>query len=109
MRTLRFVVEDQTLKQDPHCDFSGLVPGTEDYLQVSFSFSSVWIGYGKTVIFRSMLGKVYSQTELKDGKTCVVPIDALKKRAFKMQIVGQRGKQKILTNKLVVNQTGGKE
>lgn len=28
MRTLKFIVEGQAIKQDPNCDFSGLIPGT---------------------------------------------------------------------------------
>ena len=39
MRTLKFIVEGQIIKQDPNCDFSNLVPGTEGYLRAEFSFS----------------------------------------------------------------------
>ena len=39
MRTLKFVVDKQIIKQNPDCDFSGLVPGTDGYLQAEFSFS----------------------------------------------------------------------
>ena len=39
MRTLKFIVEGQIIKQDPSCDFTNLVPGTEGYLRAEFSFS----------------------------------------------------------------------
>ena len=28
MKTLRFIVDNQTIRKDPYCDFSGLVPGS---------------------------------------------------------------------------------
>ena len=42
MRILKFVVENQKIKQDPSCDFSGLVAGTEGYLKAEFVFSKEW-------------------------------------------------------------------
>lgn len=108
MRTLKFIVENQVLKFDPSCDFTGLVPGTEEYLKAEFSFSSEWNGYTKVVGFYSMLGGEYPPRLLNDGKTCLIPAEALKKRAFKIQIMGALGNKKLITNKLAVKQTGGK-
>ena len=39
MRTLKFIVDGQILRQDPTCDFSNIVPGTEGYLIAEFAFS----------------------------------------------------------------------
>jgi hypothetical protein len=108
MRTLRFIVDDQIIKPDPSCDFSGLVPGTEQYLQAEFSFSNEWTGCVKVATFWSMLGKEYPAQILKDGRTCVIPAEALKKQSFKIQVVGKSTDLKILTNKVTVSQTGGK-
>ena len=77
MRTLRFIVDDLILKPDPSCDFTGLVPGTQDYLQAEFTFSPKWNGFTKVASFQSLLGKDYPAQELKDGKTCVIPAEAV--------------------------------
>lgn len=109
MRTLKFIVDDLNIKQDPFCDFSGLVPGTEQYLKAEFSFSSNWNGYVKAATFWSALGKEYDPQVLKDGMSCIIPAAALKKRIFKIKIVGIKDGVKMTTNKVVVAQDGGKE
>jgi hypothetical protein len=107
MRTLKFVVDGQIIKPDPNCDFSDLVPGTEGYLQAEFSFSSEWSGYAKVAGFWSVLGEEYPPQILQAGKTCIIPSDILKKRIFKIQIIGKRGDLRLKTNKIEVKQTGG--
>ena len=107
MRTLRFIVEGQIVKMDPDCDFSGLVPGTEGYLQAEFSCSSEWRDCVKVAGFFSTFGKEYPPQVLKDGCTCMIPREALEKRAFKVQLVGGRKDYKITTNRLTVYQNGG--
>lgn len=108
MRILRFNVEGQIIKQDPNCDFSGLVPGTEGYVQGEFSFSPEWGGCVKVAAFYSVLGQELGCALLKDGKSCVIPKEALKHRAFKVEIVGRKQNLKLITNKVEVTQTGGK-
>jgi hypothetical protein len=107
MRTLRFIVDGQTIVQDPYCDFSGLVPGTQGFLQVEFTFSKEWDNTVKVVGFYSNLGKEYEPRLLKDGKTCVVPSDATKNRIFKVQVFGQNDAYSLKTNKVIVDQKGG--
>lgn len=108
MRTLKFIVDGQVIKQDPSCDFSNLVPGTEEYLTAEFSFSSEWNGYAKVAEFYSALGLEYPPRALKNGKSCLIPSDALGKRIFKVRVIGRKGEEKILTNKVAVSQKGGK-
>lgn len=108
MRSVRFIVNEQIIKQDPTCDFSDLVPGTEGYLQAEFVFSPEWNGYVKVAKFCSNMGREYTPQVLKDGKTCLVPAEALKKRVFKVSIVGKKEKLKLTTNKVAVSQNGGK-
>ena len=110
MRTLKFLVDDQIIKQDPSSDFSGLVPGTERYLQAEFSFSKEWNNSVKVAAFYSMLGTEYTPQILKDGKTCMIPAEALKKRRFKVRVIGEKqGESMFMTNKVTVSQNGGKE
>jgi hypothetical protein len=100
-------VDNQIVKPDPNCDFENLVPGTEEYIQAEFSFSSEWNGCVKVASFWSTLGKEYPAQALKDGKTCIIPIEALNRRSFKMQLIGKNKKLKLTTNKLTINQNGG--
>lgn len=104
MRTLKFIVEGQTIKPDPECDFSGLVPGTEGYLQAEFTFTKEWISTPKVVAFYSRLGTEYTPQALKDGRTCAIPTEALRKRIFKIQVLGKNG---LVTNRLEIDQKGG--
>ena len=104
MRTLRFIVNDQIIEQDPNCDFSGLIPGTEGYLRAEFIFSPEWIGCAKVAAFFSPMGREYPPQVLKDGKTCDIPAEALKKQSFKVQVLGKKKNYKIITNKVAVCQ-----
>ena len=106
MRVLKFVVDGQTIKKDEQCDFSNLVPGTEGYLKVEFSFSPEWHGYVKAARFFSSMGREYPQRMLKDGKSCVVPSEALGKKVFKIQVIGKNTNSKLTTNKVAVSQDG---
>lgn len=109
MRVLKFIVDGQTLKQDPSCDFSNLVPGTENYIKLEFSFSKEWKNLYKIAGFYSMLGGEYEPQRLKDGRSCVVPDDAAKKRMFKVVVGGVDGNgTKLNTNKLTIVQDGGR-
>ena len=107
MRTLKFNVNGQTIKQDPTCSFEGLYPGSEGYLMAEFTFDKEWENAVKVVGFFSNMGKEYEPQLLKDGKTCLIPTDALKNRVFKMQIIGKNAERKLITNKLAINQKGG--
>lgn len=108
MRTLKFIVEGLIIKQDPNCDFENLVPGTDGYLEAEFAFSKEWNGFVKAASFFSPLGFEYPARLLKNGTTCDIPKEALAKRSFKIQIVGQQGVIKMSTNKVEVHQNGGK-
>lgn len=104
MRTLKFIVNGQILQPDPNCDFSGLVPGSSDYLKAEFSFSEEWQNTVKVVGFYTRLGKECEPRVLKDGKSCLIPAEVLEKRFFKIRLLGKNG---LVTNKLEVDQKGG--
>lgn len=108
MRTLRFIVDDQIIRIDPTCDISHLVPGSQGYLLAEFAFSKEWDGCSKVAAFYSPLGREYPPRVLADGKTCVIPFEALEKRTFKVQVIGKKGSLRLQTNKVVVKQNGGK-
>lgn len=107
MRTLRFIVDNKTIKQDPECDFAGLFPGKNSNVRAEFSFSSDWENTVKVVAFWSMLDIEYEPQELKDGKSCSIPAEALSRASFKIQVFGKDNNGKISTNKLTIRQSGG--
>ena len=107
MRTLRFIVKDQIITQDPNCDFTNLVPGTDGYIQAEFLFSSEWDGYVKVVSFSSGKNE-YTPKVLKDGKTCIIPTEALDRYIFMVQVLGKKNDIKLKTNSVAVRQNGGK-
>ena len=107
MRTLKFVVNDQIITQDPNCDFDNLVPGSEGYLQAEFSFSPEWNDCTKVAAFYSVLGKEYPPQILTEENTCMIPSEALKKSFFKISIVGRSSKVRLTTNRITVCQNGG--
>ena len=110
MRILRFIVDGQSITQDPNCDFSGLIPGSKGYLQAEFSFSSDWDNCVKVAAFYSPMGQEYPPQVLKDGKSCIIPSEALKKQVFKIKVIGRRSDGfEIPTNKLAVFQNGGNQ
>lgn len=104
MRTLKFIVEAQTIRQDPNCDFSGLVPGSEGYLKAEFTFSKDWSGCRKVAAFYSNLGREYEPQILNNGDSCMIPSEALQRSIFKMQVIGKKDGYRICTNKLTVVQ-----
>lgn len=109
MRTLRFIVEGQIVRQDPNCDFSGLVPGSEGFVQLAFIFSPEWRDCAKVASFWSNMGKEYPPQLIKHDGTCEIPAEALKRKSFKIKVIGKGQDNKTLTtNKVTVSQNGGK-
>lgn len=106
MRTLKFIVDDQIIRKDPNCDFSGLVPGTQEYLDAEFSFSQAWDNTVRVVAFWRN-GKECEPQFLKDGKRCTIPAEALTSTAFKLAVVGRKKDFKLTTNKVEILQNGG--
>ena len=106
MRVLKYIVDNQIIKPDPNCDFNGLVPGTEGYVKVEFSFSPEWDNCNKVAAFFSQMGKEY-KPQIVENDFCIIPNEALKKRSFKMQLIGSKQNYKITTNKIVIKQNGG--
>lgn len=105
MRTLRFIVEGQIVRRDSECNFDDIIMGTERYLKAEFSFSPEWRNFVKVAGFLTSGREECPPQLLKDGKTCIIPTEALKSPAFSIFIVGKnKMKQKLTTNQVTVNQ-----
>lgn len=101
MRTLEFIITGQKIAKNPDCDFSGIVAGTEGYLQAEFLFSEEWAGCRMAAVFSS-LGKEYPRP-VTEGK-CVIPAEALEWDNFGVRVVGQRENYRITTNEIKIRQ-----
>lgn len=110
MRTLRFRVNKQIISQDPNCNFDGLVPGTEGYLSLHFTFSPEWKDCIKYVGFYSMAGRQFLPQPVGKDNTCLVPKEAARLSNFKIQITGARpdGNYTITSNRILIQQKGDK-
>ena len=107
MRVLRFNVNGQIITKSPNCDFDNIVPGSSGYLKAEFTFSSEWQGFIKAAsFFRN--GKKCPAVLLNDGKSCVIPAEALTGRRFSISITGKNKKDvRMTTNTVEVVQNGG--
>ena len=101
MRTLKFIIAAQAIIKDPDCDFTGIVAGTQGYLQAEFSFSEEWQGCRMAAVFSSMR-KEYPQP-IKNGR-CVIPAEALEWDNFGVRVVGEKEGYRITTNEVKVKQ-----
>lgn len=107
MRTLRFIVDNETIKQDPSCDFTGLFPGKNSDIRAEFVFSPEWKNKVKVAAFWSTLDKEYDPQVIEED-ACSIPVEALDKASFKIQVLGKRSRDFLYTNKLTILQTGGR-
>ena len=109
MQTLSFIVDGQILEKDPKCDFSGLIPGSDNYLKAKFTFSSEWNGLLKVIGIWSRLGAEYPPQVLENDGTFLIPAEVLESKYFKIQVIGKRKGDtfKLTTNKLEICQNGG--
>jgi hypothetical protein len=106
MRTLKFIVDGLQIKPDPNCDFTGLVLGTQGYLKAEFSFSKEWDGFVKVASFWK-LNKEQPAQILKDGKSCIIPAEALDWTSFEVGVMGKKGDTVLKTIRTRVHQERG--
>lgn len=108
MRTLRFIVNGQTIEEDPTCDFSGLFPGRNPEVSAEFTFSPEWDDSIKVVAFTSELGMEYEPQPLDEWDSCDIPVEALAKPTFKIRVLGMKTKPRmqLTTNIFTVKQSG---
>lgn len=108
MKTLKFKVEGQTITLDPECDAEKLVPGSEGYVLAEFEFSKEWNNCVKVAAFYSNLGREFEPQILKEGTSCIIPVQALCMSIFKVKVFGKKENYTICTNKVIVQQKGGR-
>lgn len=109
MRTLRFIVDGTTIRQDPSCDFTGLFPSQGNKIRAEFIFSDEWKSRVKVIAFWSIMDKEFAPQVVNDDKSCMIPAEALSKVAFKLQVLGKtRNSPVVKTNTVTIYQSGNK-
>lgn len=106
MRTLRFIVSNNTITEDPSCDFTGLFPAPNQEIQAEFVFSPDWTDRIRVAAFYSVLGTEYPP-QIIDENRCMIPPEALISPAFRIQVLGNYYGLTKTTNQLTVYQRGG--
>lgn len=101
MRVLQFDVNRQEIRGAAHCDFTGIVQGTEGYLSASFLCSGEWAACKKVAVFYC-LGQEYPVPVI--GNTCEIPKEALVWKYFSVSLIGDCSDYRITTNKCRVDQ-----
>lgn len=105
MRELRFLINKQTIEQDPSCDFSGIVQGTANWLTASFLFSKDWDGFVKVAEFRVGMNNSNPTTPVPIVKgRCSIPSEITKGRTWSVRIVGKKDDTILTTKSIRVTQ-----
>lgn len=104
-RILRFIVDGETLKQDPSCDFGGLFSRKPQNIRAEFVFSPEWNNRVKVAAFWSVLNTEYPPQLIEDD-SCAIPVEALARPVFKMQILGKYKNHNYKTNTANIYQRG---
>lgn len=105
MRNLDFIISEQNIQKKTGCNFSGISPGTANYLRCRFSFSSEWAGYVKVAEFRKYAFSDPVSVPIYNNE-CYVPGEVTSGPSWKVRIVGKRKNIKITTCDCEVKQEG---
>lgn len=100
-RTLKFIITAQKIKKDPSCDFSGLVSGTQGYLEAEFYTSTEWHDCHVAAVF-VYLDKEYPVPVIRNK--CLIPAEALLGSSFDVYLVGRKDDYLIRTDTTKVRQ-----
>lgn len=101
MRSLKFIVNAQTIAKDPTCDFSKIVAGSKGYLKAQFTFSKEW---QDCILAASFWRGDKEYAVLINNNECDIPSEALTGATFKVSVTGKKGDYRIPTNKVSVRQ-----
>lgn len=106
MKTLKFIVQNETIVRDPSCDFTDLKK--DSIVHAKFQFSKEWDGFARVVSF-SRGNNEYNPQVLLRGYICEIPKEALNGSFFRMQVIGKNGPKKMETKDFIVmvNKNGG--
>lgn len=98
MRKLNFTVSGQKLAKQG--DFSGITAGSKGYLICKVKTTDPdWMRAKKVMLF----DEEYAVAVEADGE-CVVPDEVTDGKSFKLRLIGQRGRTRMMTNPILIEQ-----
>lgn len=98
MRKLTFAVTGQKLSKEG--DFSGITAGSKGYLCCKVKTTDPdWMRAKKVLLF----DEEYAVAVGTDGE-CTVPDEVTDGKSFKLRLIGQCGKTRMMTNPILIEQ-----
>lgn len=97
------LLESAVLMRDPTSNFKGLIAGSTDYLRIKVNVADCFKDYAMAVIYG--VDDLDIPRAVTNGVSDIPDI-ATAKTKFSVQLVLQKGKQRIYTNKIEVYQNG---
>lgn len=98
MRKLMFTVNGQQLRKAN--DFSGIMAGSKGYLKCGLQLDdNDWLRAKKVMVFNDE----YAVAVNADYE-CRVPDEVTDAKSFKVQLIGQAGKTRMMTNPVLIEQ-----
>lgn len=98
MRKLMFTVNGQQLRKSG--DFSGIMAGSKGYLKCGLQLNdNDWLRAKKVMVFNDEYAVVVNA-----DYECRVPDEVTDAKSFKVQLIGQAGKTRMMTNPVLIEQ-----
>lgn len=101
MRTLKYKVQKQNVIRDNTCDFSNIVRGTNNYINLIFEWDEDWKNKAKVISLRNAEGV---ETNLAVKENVALPEIVTNGSIFSFVLYGKDLEQKIQTNREYVEQ-----
>lgn len=107
MKTLEYSVEKDEIKKSSSVNYSELVPGSGETINLKFIFSKDWDNTVKVVEFVTRDG-VECEPQIVINNMCSIPEQALKEHIFHIRVLGKSINNLLTTKKLTICQSGGR-
>lgn len=101
MRTLKYKVQGQKIIRDNTCDFSNIVRGTNNYINLIFEWDEDWKNKAKVISLRNAEGV---EKNLVINGSIALPEIVTNGSIFSFVLYGKDLEQKIQTNREYVEQ-----
>lgn len=101
MRTLKYKVQGQKIIRDNTCDFSNIVRGTNNYINLIFEWDEDWKNKAKVISLRNAEG---IETNFAFRENVLLPEVVTNGSMFSFVLYGKDAVEKIQTNREYVEQ-----
>lgn len=106
MRILEYAVEGDEIKKINNGGYSGLIKGSDETVNLKFTFSKDWNNSAKVVEFTTRDGKECAP-QILINNMCNIPEEALNEYIFYVRVLGKTANGLLNTKKMAICQNGG--